>query len=251
MKARKLMAIGMVHVWLLAVLGVLPVAHAMAHVWLLATLGVLPVAHAAEPDEEKVLLKLKLPKPMFIGTPMNIKSANLEKPGTKRPRVMVPKGLENVALYKPVTSSDDDPIIGDLEQVTDGDKEGADGSFVELGPDLQWVQIDLEREHEVFAIALWHYHSQARVYHDMVVQTADDPDFIENVKTFFNNDHDNSAGLGVGKQKEYVETNEGYTVDAKGVKTRYIRLYTDGSTSNDMNHYIEVEVYGRPVGQVK
>ena len=55
-----------------------------------------------------------------------------------------------------------------------------------------------------------------------------------------------SAGLGVGKAKAYIETNEPRAVDAKGVKTRYVRLYSNGNTSNDMNHYIEVEVFGRP-----
>ena len=29
------------------------------------------------------------------------------------------------------------------------------------------------------------------------------------------------------------------------VKGRYVRLYSNGNTSNDTNHYIEVEVYGR------
>jgi hypothetical protein len=41
--------------------------------------------------------------------------------------------VKNLALNKPVTSSDKDPIIGKLDQVTDGDKEGSDGSWVELG----------------------------------------------------------------------------------------------------------------------
>ena len=220
-------------------------AVAMIQVFLLAALAVMPAAYG---EEKMVKLKLELPKPMFIGTPKNIKAANLEKAGTKRKPVTVPQDVQNVAIEKPVNSSDDEPIIGELEQVTDGDKEGADGSFVELGPDVQWVQIDLEAEYEVYAIAMWHYHSQARVYHDVVVQCADDPDFIENVKTLFSNDHDNSAGLGVGKSKAYIETNQGYVVNAKGVKTRYIRLYSNGNTSNDMNHYIEVEVFGRPVG---
>ena len=213
-------------------------------VLLSAVLGAVSEANA---DEKMMKLKLELPKPMLRGTPKNIKAANLEKPGTKRKPVIVPQDVQNVALEKPVNSSDDEPIIGDLEQITDGDKEGADGSFVELGPDVQWVQIDLEAEYEVYAIAVWHYYSQARVYHDVVVQCADDPDFIENVKTLFSNDHDNSAGLGVGKAKAYIETNQGYVVNAKGVKTRYIRLYSNGNTSNDMNHYIEVEVFGRPV----
>ncbi|HOZ45621.1 MAG TPA: discoidin domain-containing protein [Candidatus Hydrogenedentes bacterium] len=203
-------------------------------------------AQAAEGDGGLVPLKLKLPKPMFIGTPKNIQAPNLEKAGTKHQPVMVPADAVNLALEKSVTSSDNEPIIGDLEQITDGDKEGADGSFVELGPDVQWVQIDLGQACEVYAVVVWHYHSQARVYNDVVIQCADDADFIENVKTLYSNDHDNSAGLGVGKEKAYIETNEGYQIDAKGAKTQYIRLYSNRNTSNDMNHYIEVEVYGRP-----
>ena len=45
----------------------------------------------------------------------------------------------------------------------------------------------------------------------------------------------------------YVETAEGKLVDAKGVVARYVRLYSNGNTNNDLNHYIEVEIYGKPV----
>ena len=45
----------------------------------------------------------------------------------------------------------------------------------------------------------------------------------------------------------YVETNEGKLIDAKGAKGRYVRLYSMGNNSNDQNHYLEVEVFGRPV----
>ena len=197
---------------------------------------------------DMVELKLELPKPMFIGTPKNIKTDNLEKPSKEKPKpVMVPKGTINVAAKKPVTSSETDPIIGDLEMVTDGDKSGADGSYVELGPFQQWVQIDLEQVCDIYDVVIWHYHTEARVYKDMVIQVADDPDFIENVRTVYNNDHDNSSGLGVGKDKEYIETFAGRIIPVKDIKARYIRLYTNGNTSNDMNHYVEVEVYGKPV----
>ena len=36
-------------------------------------------------------------------------------------------------------------------------------------------------------------------------------------------------------------------VDAKGVSARYVRLYSNGNTSDELNHYTEVEVYGKPV----
>ncbi|HUU52394.1 MAG: hypothetical protein WBF32_14665 [Candidatus Aminicenantaceae bacterium] len=199
-------------------------------------------------SEKLVPIEIELPKPMFIGTPQNIGVERLEKPlGKPRPPFMAPEGTKNVALGKPVMSTDEEPIIGEIAMITDGDKEGMDGSFVELGPFEQHVTIDLGAKHEIYAIVLWHYHKQARVYFDVVVLAADDPDFITNVKFLFNNDFDNSSGLGVGSDLHYVETAEGKLIDAKGIETRYVRLYTNGNNSNDLNHWIETEVYGRPV----
>lgn len=194
--------------------------------------------------EEMVKLELELPKPLFAGTPKSIKTPNLERKAAVV-EVMVPAGTKNIAAEMEVTSSDDFPVIGELEYITDGDKDGADGSYVELGPGVQWVQIDLGAQKAIYAVAVWHYHAQARAYRDVIVQVADDADFTKNVKTLFNNDHDNSAGKGIGKDKEYIETNKGRLVDAKGVKAQFVRLYSAGSTGSDMNHYIEVEVFGK------
>jgi hypothetical protein len=44
----------------------------------------------------------------------------------------------------------------------------------------------------------------------------------------------------------YVETAEGKLVDAKGSVARYLRLYSRGNNANELNHYVEVEVFGRP-----
>ena len=206
----------------------------------------LPAAAAAQ-DPGKEVLKIQLPKPMFVGTPKNIRTPNLETvTGKPRGPFMVPAGTVLLSAGKPVTASDKEPVIGDIAYVTDGKKSGEDGYYVELGPMLQWVQIDLGKSQELQAIVAWHYHSQARVYRDIVVQVSDDKDFIGGVTTVFNNDHDNTTGLGAGKDKEYIETFDGKLFDPKGVKARYVRLYSGGNTSNDMNHYVEVEVYGLP-----
>ena len=194
-----------------------------------------------------VPIDIKLPKPVFLDTPQNISVPNLEKPlGMPRPPCLAPIGTTNVAFGKLASSSDDQPFIGEIELITDGDKEAADGSYVELGPYTQYVTIDLQALHEIYAIMVWHYHKQPHVYFDVVVQVADDADFITNVRTLFNNDIDNSAGLGVGKDMHYIETYEGKLIDANGVKARYVRLYSNGNAVNDLNHYIEVEVYGKP-----
>jgi hypothetical protein len=208
-------------------------------------------AEESVPEEAGTIgVPFSLPKPMFVGTPQNFTVKNLEPLlGKPRPPFPVPTGTTNVAAGKPISASDEEPIIGELEMITDGDKEAADGSYVELGPFLQHVTIDLQDEYEIYAVVLWHYHKQARVYFDVVVQIADDPDFITNVTTIFNNDDDNSAGLGTGTDMNYVETSEGKLVDAKGVSGRYVRCYSNGNSSNDLNNYIEVEVYGKPLNQ--
>jgi len=207
-----------------------------------------PKASAPKPPtpSDTVELKLELPKPLFAGTPRNLPpGTTVEKPtGKPRPPLMVPKGTQLLSRDKPVKLSDDNPIAGKAEMVTDGTKEGSDGNWVEMGPGLQWVQIDLGKPAEIAAIAIWHYHAEPRVYHDVVVQVADDADFIENVHTVFNNDQDNSAGLGLGKDNEYFELAEGKLIDAKGARGRYLRCYTKGSTADEQNHCIEVEVHG-------
>jgi hypothetical protein len=213
-----------------------------------AVLGLALIAPAAmAQDPGKEVLKITLPKPMFVGTPKNIRTANLEMiTGKPRGPFMVPVGTVLLSAGKPVAASDKEPVIGEVAFVTDGKKSGEDGYYVELGPMLQWVQIDLGKSQELLAVVAWHYHSQARVYRDVVVQVSDDKDFISGVTTVFNNDHDNTSGLGAGKDREYIETFDGKLFDPKGVKARYIRLTSGGNTSNDMNHYVEVEVYGLP-----
>jgi len=213
-----------------------------------AVLGLALLAPAAAAqDAGKEVLQLQLPKPMFVGTPKNIRTPNLETiTGKPRGPFMVPAGTKLLSGGKPVAASDKEPVIGEIAFVTDGKKSGEDGYYVEFGPMLQWVQVDLGKSQELYAILAWHYHSQARVYRDVVVQVSDDKDFVSGVTTVFNNDHDNTSGLGAGRDKEYIETFDGKLFDPKGVKARYVRLYSGGNTSNDMNHYVEVEVYGIP-----
>jgi hypothetical protein len=197
---------------------------------------------------ERVPLKTELPPPQLVGTPVPAKLPNLEASPAQPPTVLVPAGTVNLARDKAVTASDQEPLLGDPSLITDGDKSADEGSFVEFGPGKQWVQIDLETRSTIYAVWLWHFHSQLRAYIDVVVQVSDDPDFLKGVTTLFNNDHDNSSGLGVGKDPAYLETHRGRLLAAPeaGVKGRYIRLYSAGNTSNSLNHYIEVEVFGVP-----
>lgn len=197
--------------------------------------------------EDRVPLKTLIPRPGFGCGPVPTRVANLEPPQARNgpPALLVTPGVTNLALHAKVSTSSGDPVIGELAQVTDGDKTGEEGSYVELEGGRQWVQIDLGRPASVEAVLVWHFFYGVRVYHDVIVQISGDPEFKQGVTTVFNNDHDNSAGLGVGADKAYIETNWGRWIDAKGSTGRYVRLYSRGSTASDLNRYTEVEVWGQ------
>ena len=215
------------------------------HLKNLAVLTALFAATAAI-SQNKVPLKTQLPRPLFVGTPVPLNVTNLEPPTKgKRPDFLVPAGTVNLARNKKVTASDNNPIVGTLDMIVDGDKDGNEGSWVELGPGKQWAQIDLAKSANIYAVLVWHFHSQARVYRDVAVQVSDDPSFRSGVTTIFNNDSQNVLGLGAGKDLNYVETYQGKLIDAKGVKGRYVRFYSNGNTANKLNDYIEAEVWGK------
>ncbi|MCD6394304.1 MAG: hypothetical protein J7M40_12450, partial [Planctomycetes bacterium] len=268
-------------------------------------------------------LKFDLPPGRWIGTPPNLtRIPNIEPLcKTPRPPFYAPAGAKNLALGKLVTSTDDLPIIGELEMIADDadftinvrtvfnndtdnstglgvgsdklyvdtyegrliDAKGQRARYVrlysngnqesdlnhytevevwgrpaitktpkekfvrlEIGPGLQHVTVDLGASHELSAIVLWHAHHWWRVYHDVIVQVAADPNFTDAV-TLFNNDRDNSAGLGKGGDREYLESNFGKLVDAGRLTARYVRTWSNGCVANEFNNYVELAVYGRPV----
>ena len=197
---------------------------------------------------DSVQLPIKLPAPAFKGTPKDLQvGPNVEPLSDKpRPPMMVPAGVKTVSTGSKVSCSDKNVAAENLSKVNDADKEASDQSIIFLRKGTQWVQMDLGSPQEIFAVAIWHAHNMAKVYRDVIVQVADDADFIENVRTVFNNDSDNTSGLGVGTDREYFESYEGKLINAKGVKARYIRFYSKGSTESALNEYTELEVFGRP-----
>jgi hypothetical protein len=211
-------------------------------------------ADAQEPPQKSgdvVPLPLVLPAPALKGTPQNLPTNTSAPPFTdKTPAPFyAPKGVKNVALGKPVTSSNPTPFQGELQQITDGKKQAFEENVVTLRKGMQWVQIDLQAEYNLYAIVVWHDFSVAAVYRDVIVQVSDDPEFETGVHTLFNNDQSNHSGMGAGTEREYFEnplTGEGKLVDAKGIKARYVRCYSHGSTDSALNTYIEIEAYGLP-----
>ncbi len=210
--------------------------------------GFISIQSAAAADGDKVPLIIKLPAPAFKGTPKDIQLSSYVEPLSDKPRppMMVPPGLKNIAPSAKITCSDKNATADALAKIVDGDKEASEQSIIYLRKGTQWVQMDFGSPQQIFAVVVWHAHNSSKVYHDVIVQTADDQDFLQNVKTIFNNDQDNTSGLGVGTDREYFETNEGKLIDTKGITTRFMRFYSKGSTESALNEYTGIEVYGRP-----
>ncbi|HEY3860763.1 MAG TPA: hypothetical protein VGO59_02655 [Verrucomicrobiae bacterium] len=205
------------------------------------------VANAQAGESDWVPLKLKLPAPVDAGTPKNLPpGSTVELNAKPEAPPLMPPDARNVAPGKRITSSDKNATASDLAKLADGDKEAEENGIVQLRKGLQWVQFDLNVPHEIYAVAFWHAFDTHKIFHSVAVQVADDADFTENVRTLFNNDRENSAGLGIGADRQYMESNLGKVVDAKGARARYVRLYSNGSSDSKLNEYIEVEIYGRP-----
>ena len=205
----------------------------------------LPRLGAAEAGS--VPLLLKLPAHTTKGTPEDLPAGpHIEPPPKYAPApLQVPAGVANVAKDKPVTSSVA-PYSGELSQVTDGKREPYDEDVVEFKKGTHWVQIDLGESFAIHAIAMWHDHRLLQAYHDVILQVSDDPEFKTGVTTLYNNDTDNSSRLGVGTDREYFELEFGRVTPAKGVKARYVRGYTKGSSLTVINCWQEIEVYALP-----
>ena len=162
----------------------------------------------------------------------------------------VPKGCVNLAANKPVTSSDRGGlVVGALNQITDGVKSWDANACVEIGPDKQYVQIDLNTNAVIYAIRMWHYHSfvpDVDVPKDVVVQVASDSTFTNSVGTVFNCDADNTLGLGQGNDMPFGTSKFGKTVYVNARPARFVRVYGRGSHLSPMTRFVEIEVDGVP-----
>lgn len=174
----------------------------------------------------------------------------------KRADFMVPEGMVNLAKGCPVTLVDGNPdgISGSLSRLTDWNKKSNEDDYVEFLPNdmLQTVQVDLGAEREIICVVIWHYYKNAVVYRDVIVQCAEDGEMKNNHAILFNNDYDNSAGLGKGTDQPYFAGWWGEIVDARpqgrlthGRRARYVRVSTCGGEAGEDTRLVEIAVYGR------
>lgn len=147
-----------------------------------------------------------------------------------------------LSLDKPVSSSTAYPVIGELSMITDGDKQLTDGSYVELDAGLAYIEIDLGASFLLDQISIWRT-PVGSTYHDVVVllSTEQVPDSWFAV---YNNDEDNSAGLGPGSDPEHEENPGGLHIPGIDQWARRVRIYSRGSSQDTHNRYTEVDVYG-------
>ena len=149
----------------------------------------------------------------------------------------IPEPVNVAKGILPTSNSDACQLV---ERITNG---AVDGNFSECGSGPVWIQLDLGQAYNIDNIKLWHYFQDGRTYQDVIVQVSNDPEFKEGVTTVFNNDGDNSVGQGIGTDLEYAESGAGKDIAFETVNARYVRCWSNGSSVDEKNHYIELEVY--------
>ncbi len=154
--------------------------------------------------------------------------------------------LRNLAAGKPVTASDAAPLLGSLSMLTDGVKNCTGDEVVELASGIQYVQVDLATPCRIEGVGLWHDCQAPRIYQAVQIWISDTADF-QGARAVFNNDHQDLLGQGMGGDELYLETHLGLVQMVPQVTGRYVRAYSRGNTSNALNHYTELEVYGQPL----
>lgn len=148
-------------------------------------------------------------------------------------------GIKNLALDAAVTFSSNGSMNNSSEI---NNRSVTSTSLTAIGTGSKYVQMDLGKSSQIDQIRFWHNFYDGRIYTDVVIQLSDDPSFVNGVTTLFNNDSDNSLGLGVGTDDEYAETFTGKTLEFNTVTARYIRLWSNGNNVDTTNEYAEIQV---------
>jgi hypothetical protein len=109
--------------------------------------------------------------------------------------------------------------------------------------------VDLGRPCTIYGVCVWHYYKNPVIYNDVIVQASDDEHFTQNVRMLFNNDHDDSSGLGAGSDTAYFSRWWGELVDTRGrdylgITARFVRVYTNGGAAGEDTRIVEIAVYG-------
>jgi hypothetical protein len=165
--------------------------------------------------------------------------------------------VANVARGKSVSTNATSTSGEPLSALTDGVKTRDKYVLYGTSTGPKWAQVDLGQAYDVARVNIrndWGDTSTYRTGKDLIVQLSNDSTFASGVTTIFNNDGDNSSGLGTGTDAEYVEPGDGSGKDifvADPVSARYVRYWANGhvrinGTVNAADTPVEIEVYADP-----
>jgi len=132
----------------------------------------------------------------------------------------------NLALNKSLDSNNDISFQNSSSSPVNGNVDT--NNYTSYGSGEAWLSVDLGAIYNINQIHVWFYWSDGRTYHDKRVQYS--VDGIEWVSVY--DDTVDPVYAETADGKEFV-----FTKDA----ARYVRVVTNGSTSNGGNHVIEIE----------
>ena len=117
-------------------------------------------------------------------------------------------------------------------------------NFADVGTGAQSVTVDLGANYMIDGLRVWRYYADARRYNDVIYEVSKTADFANSTKVF-NSNSSGSLGRGTGSDNTFSESSYGHPVYFAAVEGRYVRLWSNGSSANTGNHYVEVQVFGR------
>ncbi|WP_262680938.1 DUF5123 domain-containing protein [Paenibacillus sp. J5C2022] len=133
--------------------------------------------------------------------------------------------------------------------LTDGSTASGTSVVGNTGYPIAYVQLDLGTFKDVSMFKMFFQaSSHLYTYKDLAIQVSETADFYD-AFTIYNNDEDNSIGLGYGEDEEFIATPSGTTIMMAPKKARYIRFWVGGYESGDgvaspLTYIKELEVYG-------
>ena len=127
-----------------------------------------------------------------------------------------------------------------IESITDG--VGDSDNFM-YSNKIAWLYLDLGEEIVIDKIATKFWYNNSFL---VVIQTATDPDFTENLYTVFNNDTNNLVGVGAGTDGTYTDLGSGsvfntFTFEKRAA--RYIRVWAQNTDGRQYSMWEEIQVW--------
>lgn len=158
------------------------------------------------------------------------------KNGVARLKKSYPNPVNQSASIAP-TSSTSSAVAGELAKITNGDN----NSWCDLGGSgPHEVTVDLGVVKTLRQIKVWGLFHNTRMYSDRIVRISENG---SDWYTIFNNDSDNSAGVGIGTHSEYIETQDGKVFTIPDINAQYIQVWSGDDNLGGNATLVEIEAF--------